>query len=134
MTVKESEKTYIECRIFVLGERNVGKKSFINRLLNLPSTSMIRNFEAEKEFNKMIEELAKKIKEEEDFMKQSEEEKLHGFRSKNISATLGQTNSLTKKSNPETKEVTDSKEKEKAKKDPQCRNFLLNYLMYLKPK
>ena len=64
MTVKESEKTYIECRIFVLGERNVGKKSFINRLLNLPSTSMIRNFEAEKEFNKMIEELAKKIKEE----------------------------------------------------------------------
>ena len=38
MTVKESEKTYIECRIFVLGERNVGKKSFINRLLNLPST------------------------------------------------------------------------------------------------
>ena len=117
MAVKETEKTYIECRIFILGERNVGKKSFINRLINLPSTSMIRNFEAEKEFNKRIEELAKKIKEEEDFMKQSEEEKLRGYRSKNVSVTLGNTNSLTKKSNPESKDVTDSKEKEKAKKE-----------------
>ena len=133
MAVKESEKTYIECRILVLGERNVGKKSFINRLLNLPSTSMIRNFEAEKEFNKMIEELAKKIKEEEDFMKQSEEEKLHGFRSKNISATLGQTNSLTKKSNPETKEVTDSKEKEKAKKEETDKTIKAGYKINFLP-
>ena len=31
MTIKESEKTYIECRILILGEKNVGKKSFINK-------------------------------------------------------------------------------------------------------
>ena len=43
--MRESEKTYIECRIFILGEKNVGKKSFVCRLLNLPSTSEIRNLE-----------------------------------------------------------------------------------------
>ena len=50
MAKKESEKTYIECRLFILGERNVGKKSFIGKLLNVSSTSMIRNHEAENEF------------------------------------------------------------------------------------
>ena len=30
--MKESDKTYIECRFLLLGEKNVGKKSFINRL------------------------------------------------------------------------------------------------------
>ena len=54
MTIKESEKTYIECRILILGEKNVGKKSFINRLINLSSTSIIRNYESEIEFNKNI--------------------------------------------------------------------------------
>ena len=61
MLIKESEKTYIECRVFILGERHVGKKSFINRILTLPSTSVIRNFELEKEFAKKIEDLQKKL-------------------------------------------------------------------------
>ena len=58
--MKESEKTYIECRIFILGEKGAGKKSFVCRLLNLPSTSEIRNIEAEEEFNKKIIKLTKK--------------------------------------------------------------------------
>ena len=35
MAVKESEKTYIECRMIILGEKNVGKKSFIGKLLSV---------------------------------------------------------------------------------------------------
>ena len=107
MAVKESEKTYIECRIFILGDRNVGKKSFINRLLNLPSTSDIRDFEAEKEFNKKIEELTKKIEEEEEFIRQSEEEKSRHFKNKNDSVTLGNTSSMNKKIN----QISESKDK-----------------------
>ena len=73
--MKQSDKVYIECRIFILGEKNVGKKSFICRLLNLSSTSEIRNLEAEEDFNKKIMILTKKIEEEEEFMRQSEEQK-----------------------------------------------------------
>ena len=79
MSIKESEKTYIECRIIILGEKNVGKKSFINRLINLSSTSIIRNYEAEIEFNKNMLILQKKIEEEEEFIRQSEEEKYTGI-------------------------------------------------------
>lgn len=111
MTIKESEKTYIECRIFVLGERGVGKKSFIGRIINLPSTSSIRNLEAEKDFNKKLAELAKKIEEEEDFMRQSEEEKLRGYKSKNESATVGNTTSVKKK----TANINESKENQNQK-------------------
>ena len=115
MAIKEFEKTYIECRMFILGERNVGKKSFINRILSLPSTSIIRNYEAEKEFNKMIEDFAKKIIEEEDFMKQSDKDQFRGIRSKNETVTLGNTSSANKKLQTESKDVTSSKEKEKNK-------------------
>ena len=55
--MQEYEKNYIECRFYVIGDRNVGKKSFIDRLLGVPSTSLIRNFEAEKEFNERLYEL-----------------------------------------------------------------------------
>ena len=73
--MKELEKTYIECRILILGEKGVGKRSFAYRLLNLPSTLEIRNFEAEEDFNQKILKLTKKIEEEEEFMRQSEEAK-----------------------------------------------------------
>ena len=55
--MQEYEKNYIECRFFIIGGRNVGKKSFIERLLYVPSTSLMRNYEAEKEFNKTLNEL-----------------------------------------------------------------------------
>jgi hypothetical protein len=133
MAVKESEKTYIECRIFILGDRNVGKKSFINRLLNLPSTSDIRDFEAEKEFNKKIEELTKKIEEEEEFIRQSEEEKFRHFKNKNDSVTLGNTSSMNKKISQisESKDKTNSqingKENKKSKKIIEA-GYKINFL------
>ena len=102
MLIKESEKAYIECRVFILGERHVGKKSFINRILTLPSTSVIRNFELEKEFAKKIEDLQKKIDEEEEFMRESQQNKYNrNIKNKTKTETLTQNNSntLTKKSN-----------------------------------
>ena len=94
MAKKESEKTYIECRLFILGERNVGKKSFIGKLLNVSSTSMIRNHEAENDFKKKLEELEKRIDKEEELLIQSEQEKYRTYNAKNESNTLD--NSTTK--------------------------------------
>jgi hypothetical protein len=50
----EFEKNYIECRLFIIGDREVGKKSFIEKLLGIPSTSLLRNMEAEKEYNQKL--------------------------------------------------------------------------------
>ena len=61
--MNEFEKNYIECRLFILGDRNVGKKSFIEKLISVPSTSLIRNIEAEKEFNKVLEKIAEENEE-----------------------------------------------------------------------
>ena len=133
MTIKESEKTYIECRILILGEKNVGKKSFINRLINLSSTSIIRNYESEIEFNKNILLLSKKIEEEEEFIRETEKEKYRGIRFKNDSSTLGN-KSLTKKSSVESKDMTYSKENEDKKKDENNNNinagYKINFLPY----
>ena len=134
MTIKESEKTYIECRILILGEKNVGKKSFINRLINLSSTSIIRNYESEIEFNKNILLLSKKIEEEEEFIRETEKEKYRGIRFKNDSSTLGN-KSLTKKSSVESKDMTYSKENEHKKKDENNNNninagYKINFLPY----
>ena len=125
MSIKESEKTYIECRIIILGEKNVGKKSFINRLINLSSTSIIRNYEAEIEFNKNMLILQKKIEEEEEFIRQSEEEKYTGIRIKSESATLVN-RSVTKKSGTDSKDVTNSKEKQETKKDENNNSNIIN--------
>ena len=57
--MKPSEKNYIESRFYILGDRNVGKKSFIDRILSMPSTSIIRNIKAEKNFNLEINKLLK---------------------------------------------------------------------------
>ena len=106
MAVKESEKTYIECRILLLGEKNVGKKSFIGRLLNLPSTTIIRNYEAEKDFNKKMEVLTKKIEEEEAFMNQSKEDRYKSIKNKNETNTLNNTSTQIKKSS----QISESKD------------------------
>ena len=101
MLIKESEKTYIECRVFVLGEKNVGKKSFIGKILNIPSTSVIRNFELEKEFIKKLEDLQKKIEEEEEFMRESEQNKYKQIKNKikTESMTHGNTSTFIKNTN-----------------------------------
>ena len=113
--MKESEKTYIECRIFILGEKNVGKKSFACRLLNLPSTSEIRNLEEEEEFNKKIMKLTKKIEEEEEFLRESEEQKKKKFsKNKSESLSFGNTTSLKRtKREDETKTISNMSETNK---------------------
>ena len=57
--MKSYEKNYLECRFYVIGDRDVGKKSFIDRLLNIRSTSVLRNIKAEEEFKSQINKLLK---------------------------------------------------------------------------
>ena len=47
-------KEYIECRLFILGDEKVGKKSFVKRLLGLPSTSIIHDEDSEKEYKELL--------------------------------------------------------------------------------
>ena len=62
--MSESSKEYIECRLFILGDEKVGKKSFVQKILNLPCTSTIRNIEAEEEYNKLYSQMKEKIEKE----------------------------------------------------------------------
>ena len=96
----------------MLGEKGVGKKSFACRLLNLPSTSEIRNLEAEEEFNKKIINLTKKIEEEEEFLRESEEQKKKKYKNKSESLSFGNTNTL-KKREDETKTISNMSETNK---------------------
>ena len=63
-------KEYIECRIFILGDEKVGKKSFVKKILNLPCTSIIRNKEAEEEYNKLYSEMKEKLEKEKNRIKE----------------------------------------------------------------
>ena len=72
--MKKYEKEYIECRLILLGDEKVGKKSFIDRLLSLPSTTTIRNEELEKAYKKQILEIRKKYEKQKKFI-----EMLHGI-------------------------------------------------------
>ena len=60
----EPSKEYIECRLFILGDEKVGKKSFVKKFLNLPCTSVIRNIEAEEEYNKLYAQMKENIEQE----------------------------------------------------------------------
>ena len=57
--MKTYDKNYLECRFYIIGDRDVGKKSFIERLLNIPCTSLLRNINAEKYFKDKITKLLK---------------------------------------------------------------------------
>ena len=57
--MKPFKKNYIECRFYIIGDREVGKKSFIDRLLGIPSTSLLRNLELEEEIKSQISKLLK---------------------------------------------------------------------------
>ena len=65
-------KEYIECRIFILGDEKVGKKSFVKKILNLPCTSVIHDIESETEYNKKLEQYKSDV--EEDKKMQEEQE------------------------------------------------------------
>ena len=59
--MSETIKEYIGCRIFILGDENVGKKSFAERIFNLPSTCVIKNSEAEEEYKKLYQKMNEEI-------------------------------------------------------------------------
>ena len=56
----EFQKEYIEFRLILLGYNKVGKKSFIDRLFNISSTTIIRNKELELQYKNQILNLRKK--------------------------------------------------------------------------
>ena len=70
--MSEPLKEYIECRIFILGDEKVGKKSFTNKILNLPCTSIVRNQEAEEEYNKLYSEVKEKMNKEKNLIQEQE--------------------------------------------------------------
>ena len=70
--MSETLREYIECRIFILGDEKVGKKSFVKKLLNVPCTSIIRNEEAEEEYNKLYSEMKEKMEQEKIRIQQQE--------------------------------------------------------------
>ena len=95
-------KEYIECRLFILGDEKVGKKSFVQRLLNLPCTGVIHDQESETEYNNLLSkykeevELDKQLqKEQEDFIKSmNSEEKSRG--GNEVTSKFTSTNTLFK--------------------------------------
>ena len=80
--MSEPIKEYIECRIFILGDENVGKKSFAKRILNLPSTGVIRNTEAEEEYDKLNQKINEEI--EKDRIKEEQQRALLASMKKKI--------------------------------------------------
>ena len=127
MTVKEFEKTYIECRMFILGEKNVGKKSFIGKLLSVSSTSMIRNYEAEKEFNRKLDELKRRVEKEEELLIQSEQEKYRTYNTKSSSSILDNSLTRNKKQNDRSKSK-ESEEKKTHKEKKENIGYKVNFL------
>ena len=68
--MNENQKEYIEFRLIILGDAKVGKKSFLERLLNITSTNIIRNKELEHQYKKSILKLRKKYEKEKEILDQ----------------------------------------------------------------
>ena len=64
----EFQKEYIEFRLILLGYNKVGKKSFIDRLFNISSTTIIRNKELELQYKNQILNLRKKYEKHKKFL------------------------------------------------------------------
>ena len=66
----EYQKEYIEFRLILLGYNKVGKKSFIDRLFNISSTTIIRNKELELHYKNQILNLRKKYEKHKKFLEE----------------------------------------------------------------
>ena len=66
-------KEYIECRLFILGDENVGKKSFVKKLLNLPCTSVIHDAESESEYEDLLSKYKADVELDRQLQKENEE-------------------------------------------------------------
>ena len=112
--MNEYEKEYIECRLILIGDEKVGKKSFINRLLNIPSTSTIRNLEIEKMYKKQILKLRKKYEKKKKYLEMLQE--MNDEMAKiNIKNKLKDDKTRSTISNINSKSISKSPEKKKKK-------------------
>ena len=68
--MKEYQKEYIECRLIVLGDSRVGKKSLIKRILNISCTSTYRNPEIENQYKQIILKLRKEHEKHKKFLEE----------------------------------------------------------------
>ena len=66
-------KEYIECRLFILGDENVGKKSFVKKLLSLPCTGLVHDSFSEKEYETLYSKYKSAVEEDKLLQKQNEE-------------------------------------------------------------
>ena len=94
--MSDYQKEYIEFRLILLGDSKVGKKSFIDRLLNISSTSVIRNKELEHQYKILILKLRKKYEKHKKFL---EDLQPMDKRAKRKEEILKRLNEKTSKSN-----------------------------------
>ena len=113
--MKDYQKEYIELRLIILGDSKVGKKSFIDRLYNISSTSLIRNKELELNYRNQIFELRKKYEKKKKYLediqlqqikkKKKEEELIKRLNEKTTRSTKSLLdNIITEIKTPEVKE------------------------------
>ena len=70
--MSKTSKEYIECRLYILGDERVGKKSFVQKILNLPSTGIIHDIESENEYKNLLDKYKSDVEEEKIFQQQQE--------------------------------------------------------------
>ena len=70
--MSKTSKEYIECRLYILGDERVGKKSFVQKILNLPSTDIIHDIESENEYQNLLDKYKSDVEEEKIFQQQQE--------------------------------------------------------------
>ena len=96
------KKEYIECRLFILGDEKVGKKSFVQKLLNLPCTGVIHDLESESEYNSLLSkynsdvEIDKKLQQEHEAFLQSVNKKEKAKGGNEVTSKFNSTNTLFK--------------------------------------
>ena len=111
--MNQYQKEYIEFRLILLGDSKVGKKSFIDRLLNISSTTVIRNKELELQYKDLIFKLRKKYEKHKKFLEEIQplkgkkrEEILKRLNEKTTRSIKSQTdNNYLESKSSETKEI-----------------------------
>ena len=100
--MSKTSKEYIECRLYILGDERVGKKSFVQKILNLPSTGIIHDIESENEYQNLLDKYKSDVEEEKIFQQQQEalleshKKKKNSNKAKEVTSKFTSTHSLFK--------------------------------------
>ena len=128
----EYQKEYIEFRLILLGFNKVGKKSFLDRLFNISSTTIIRNKELELQYKKQILNLRKKYEKHKKFLEEitplDENTKKKQDLIKRLNDKTGRSSKTIKKnisSNPEEKTETKNIDKSEFNSIEEENNYIL---------